>query len=279
MKTNSIHRKTIDWVSFQEQVNVKAQGAQTIADTYPAIQLALTLLDDHHSFYTSAEGEVLHSNSPATCSDVSPAPVPNLAAIGYIKITNFVGTGSAATNFAQALQDAIKKADSDSIRGWIVDLRGNYGGNMWAMLAGVGPILGEGLAGYFLDPDGNYSTWSYRLGVAQLNQTPEVKVNSPYQLYKPNPKVALLTNRSTASAGEAIAIAFKTRDQTRSFGTPTCGVSTGNIDIPLSDGGRLTLTTVTMVDRTKRIYGQSIEPDESSYSSTAVDNAIAWLLQ
>lgn len=279
MKANSIHRKTIDWAAFQQQVNAKAQGAQTIADTYPAIQLALTLLDDHHSFYTSAQGQTLHSNAPSNCSDSDPASVPAVATIGYVKITTFVGSGSAATDFAQALQDAIKKADSDSIRGWIVDLRGNLGGNMWAMLTGVGPILGEGIAGYFVDPDGQYSTWSYQPGVGLLDQAPVVKVNRPYQLRKPNPKVALLLNRSTASAGEAIVIAFSGRSQTRSFGTPTCGLSTGNIDIALSDGAQLTLTVVTMVDRTKRIYGQSIEPDESSYSSTAVDNAVTWLLR
>ncbi len=29
------------------------------------------------------------------------------------------------------------------------------------MLAGVGPILGEGVAGSFVDPDGVKQTWGY----------------------------------------------------------------------------------------------------------------------
>ena len=52
----------------------------------------------------------------------------------------------------QQIQDQIKIMDHPYNIGWIVDLRGNGGGNMWPMLAGIGPILGEGIAGYFIDP-------------------------------------------------------------------------------------------------------------------------------
>ncbi|WP_374191873.1 hypothetical protein [Spirosoma foliorum] len=57
---------------------------------------------------------------------------------------DFSGTGSAETSFTQAIQDQIKADDSDSIGGWLVDLRGNTGGNMWSMLAGIGPIWVKG---------------------------------------------------------------------------------------------------------------------------------------
>ena len=48
-------------------------------------------------------------------------------------------------------------------KGWIVDLRGNTGGNMWPMLTGIGPILGDGPAGSFVAADGNI-TWFYQDG-------------------------------------------------------------------------------------------------------------------
>ncbi|WP_020607324.1 S41 family peptidase [Spirosoma spitsbergense] len=279
MQANSINRKAIDWTDFKQQVDQKAHGAQTITDLYPAIQLALTLLGDHHSFYIPAQGNPIYGTSPLNCSDSSPAQVILSPLIGYVKITAFSGTGSAANDFAQAIQEAIKKADSDSIRGWIVDLRNNTGGNMWPMLAGIGPILGEGSVGYFIDPTGNNSSWSYQQGAALLDQTRMALVSGPYRLRKPNPKVAVLTNRSTASSGEAIAISFKGRSQTRSFGTPTCGLSTANGSITLSDGASLYVTQATMADRTRTLYGKPVEPDESAYSSTAVDKAVAWLLQ
>ncbi|MGA7930969.1 MAG: S41 family peptidase, partial [Candidatus Sulfotelmatobacter sp.] len=35
---------------------------------------------------------------------------------------------------------------------WIIDLRGNLGGNMWPMLAGIGLVVGEGDLGSFQSP-------------------------------------------------------------------------------------------------------------------------------
>ena len=36
------------------------------------------------------------------------------------------------------------------------DLRGNIGGNMWPMIAGVGPILGDGIIGWIVYYDREY---------------------------------------------------------------------------------------------------------------------------
>lgn len=56
--------------------------------------------------------------------------------------------------------------DAPDLVGWIVDLRGNGGGNMWPMIAGVGPVLGEGTAGAFVDPDDNVTLWGYANGAS-----------------------------------------------------------------------------------------------------------------
>jgi len=279
MEQYSINRQTIDWASFRQQVTNKAQGAQTIADTYPAIELALTLLGDNHSSYTTSTGTVLIGGRTIHCTDGTPTAVPANSKIGYVKITGFSGSGDAATSFAQSVQNSIKQADTDSIKGWIVDLRGNTGGNMWPMLAGIGPILGEGIAGYFMTPDGGITSWSYQNGSSIMGQTKIVSLTNPYVLRSPAPKVAVLTNQVTASSGEAIAISFKTRPSTRSFGSPTCGLSTANATKVLSDGAVLNLTQGTMADRTKTPYGKQVQPDEVLYSAEAVDKAIAWILQ
>lgn len=279
MQKYSINRKTIDWSVFKQKVNDKLAGSQSIADTYPAIQLALTLLGDNHSSYMTSTGTLLIGVRSINCTDGRPTDVPATSKIGYVKITGFSGSGTEATNFAKSIQTAIRQADSDSIRGWIVDLRGNTGGNMWPMLAGVGPILGDGIAGYFIDPDGMTTSWSYQKGIAMMDQKEMVSVDDPYTLRRVNPKVAVLTNTVTVSSGEVMAISFKTRLNTRSFGTPTCGLSTANWMTVLSDGGILNLTKSTLADRTKKLYGNQVQPDEVAYPSTAVDNAIAWLLQ
>ena len=279
MQNYSVNRKTIDWPVFKQQVNEKLQGAQTIADTYPAIQLALTLLGDNHSTYTTAGGTLIFGTRRVICTDGTATAVPANSKIGYINVTGFLGSGPDATNFAQSIQSSIRQADSDSIQGWIVDLRENTGGNMWPMLAGIGPILGEGIAGYFTLPDGTTTSWSYQNGSAVENQTERVKLVTPYKLRRPAPKVAVLTNRVTASSGEAIAISFKGRSNTRSFGGPTCGISTATATKVLSDGAILNLTQGTLSDRNKTLYGTQVQPDEALYTSTAVDKAVAWLLQ
>ncbi len=51
--------------------------------------------------------------------------------------------------FASLLQREIKELDQNEIDNWIIDLRGNTGGNMYPMYLGLSPILGEGIGGYF----------------------------------------------------------------------------------------------------------------------------------
>ncbi|UFH57605.1 S41 family peptidase [Spirosoma sp. KNUC1025] len=279
MKSNSINRKTIDWTVFKAKVDAQARGAQTIADTYPAIQLGLTLLGDNHSMYYATTGTTIYGNRTVSCTDITPLTGTIYKGIGYVKVTTFNGGGSDATKFAQAIQDAIKAADGDSIIGWIVDLRGNLGGNMWPMVAGVGPLLGEGVCGYFIDPDGNASPWSYQGGSSSLSNAEITKVGSVYTVRKAGSKVAVLTDQATASSGEAVAIAFKGRPNTRSFGKATCGLSTANVTNKLSDGALLNLSQSTMANRSKQAYGSSVPVDEVVAADKVMAEATSWLLQ
>jgi C-terminal processing protease CtpA/Prc len=88
----------------------------------------------------------------------------------------------------------------------------------------------------------------------------------------------VLSNLGIASSGEATLIAFRLRPDTRSFGEPTCGLSTANRTYPLSDGATLTLTTSVMADRAKNPFGDRITPDEVlTDQAQAIQRAIAWL--
>lgn len=150
------------------------------------------------------------------------------ATIGYVRVTSFGGTSDQALAFADAIQATIRAADHDSIVGWVVDLRSNGGGNMWPMIAGIGPIFGEGLAGYFIGPAGLESTWEYRSGASWSGGVRAQSVTMPYALRKERPKVAVLTDNGIGSSGEATLIAFLQRPNTRTFGTAPCGLSTAN---------------------------------------------------
>jgi carboxyl-terminal processing protease len=277
MQNTSINRQTIDWPAFRASVLGVAGSAQTIADLTPAIRQAITLLRDGHSSYRSATGVTVFV-SLRSCAAAPAVPLSLPATIGTVKVGAFSGNVEAASAFARQIQDAIAAADRDDLIGWIVDLRGNGGGNMWPMIAGLGPILGEGVLGYFVNPAGVETPWEYRGGSSRSGGFVQTTVAAPYTLRRPAPRVAVLSDTGIASSGEATLIAFRQRPNTRSFGQPTCGLSTANQTNTLSDGATLTLTTAVMADRNKTRFGDTIAPDEViADPSQAIQRAIAWL--
>ena len=257
MQANSIKRLTLDWTAFRNNVIAAAGSAQAIADLNPAIRVAITQLGDGHSSYRGAGATSSIFVGTRTCRP-SGAPQPSLpATIGYVKVTAFSGSGDVATAFADQIQNTIVAADRDNLVGWVVDLRGNGGGNMWPMIAGVGPLLGEGPLGYFIGPTGASTLWEYRNG-ASISGFAVTRVTTPYRVRREQPRVAVLSDNGIASSGEATLIAFRLRPNTRSFGEATCGLSTANATYTLIDGGTLTLTTSVMADRQKTRFGDSI---------------------
>src|SRR5689334_19008412 len=142
MEKNSINRKTIDWQDFKTKVFKEAKGATTIASTYPAVKLALQMLGDHHSFFVDAQGQSFNAGT-SQCNAETIVKPSMPAGIGYVRVNAFSGGSNddKAVAFAREIQSQIKAQDSEQITGWIVDLRSNLGGNMWPMLAGIGPIL------------------------------------------------------------------------------------------------------------------------------------------
>ena len=278
MQASSINRLTIDWNSLRTEVFAAAGAAQSVADALPAIRVALTRLGDGHSIYRTPAGTTVFvpTRSCSGSGGPSPAGVPPI--IGYVSVGSFGGSGEQAAAFADAIQDRIRAGDRDDLVGWVVDLRGNGGGNMWPMIAGVGPILGESLLGYFIGPAGETTPWEYRNGAAWSGGAVAQRVTAPYRLRREQPRVAVLSDNGIASSGEATLIAFRRRPNTRSFGVASCGLSTANRTFALSDGATLILTVAVMADRTGTRYGDQVVPDELlSDRSELIRRAVEWL--
>ncbi|MCI5090143.1 S41 family peptidase [Phaeodactylibacter sp.] len=278
MERNSINRNNIDWADFRSQILNSGMAAQSVNQTDEALQLALELLGDNHSFIRRQNGRLVFG-AAIDCQQ-SNVVVPNLPEnIGYVRVSSFSGSiNAAAIAFAEDIQAQIRNRDHQDIEGWIVDLRGNIGGNMWPMLAGIGPVLGEGLAGHFIDPNGVEEPWFYINGAARLNQNNIVSAPDPYELINPDPKVAVLLDRAVISSGEAIAIAFKGRANTRHFGAASCGLSTANTTFSLPDGSSLFLTTAYMADREKNLFGGPVMPDVPGGGSEMITAATDYIL-
>jgi carboxyl-terminal processing protease len=276
MEANSINRATIDWTSVRSTVVGQGNGATSVSGVFPAIATALRLLAEGHSYYRSASGTYVYN--PLFPQNCNAAAVPNPtvpATIGYIRVPTYSGSNN---GLAERIQGQIREADSASLAGWIIDVRGNAGGNFWAMLAGIGPVLGDGTEGYFISADNQPEAITYIGGMCADGDGLTCAVPNPYQVAQSNPRVAVLTDAVTASAGELVVVCFLNRAGARVFGTPTCGVPTGNATYVLSDSAQLYLNVAVSADRTLKRYNSPLIPDEVISDPTAlVTRAIAWL--
>jgi carboxyl-terminal processing protease len=285
MQEHSINQGQIDWERLRARARSRALGARSPEDTHNAIRLALRDLGDRHSHFMTPEQ--VAELEDGTMNLTSPDPSGRLLdeGLGYIMIPGFVGLGDAVNEHATQIQEIIREIDAERPCGWVVDLRQNIGGNMWPMLAGLGPILGEGQVGAFVSPDGEQVGWTYTDGQAWEGDSLQAAVTGvAYELGEPLPPVAVLIGRRTSSSGEAIVVAFRGRPNTRSFGRVTTGLSTSNENFALSDGAWIFLTVSEFADRTGQRHGGVIAPDQVIWAEEAEDAltlqaAVDWLLE
>ena len=162
--------------------------------------------------------------------------------------------------------------------GWIVDLREDSGGAIYPMLDVVAPLLGDGLLSSQVGVDFRQEVRLQRGVLTVAGQVvpkdiaadpatgapgiPDYVTHNDYIPHHPRPPVAVLTGEVTASAGEAVLVAFLGRPGTRTFGEKTAGLATGNIDILLGDGALLVVTITATEDRLGRRFDNApIPPD------------------
>ena len=245
----TLGRDTVPWGLIRDSAFHHAYGARRTADTYGVIEWALRRANKH-SF--------LQARRPGAVSEVIDEQY------GYIRVPQ---RGGAAVALADSLHTAVRVLAAAGVCGWVVDLRGNGGGNMWPMLAGVGPLLGDSIVGYFgSTPDAQ--AWYYRGGTSgvlhaggSVDTASQVTVEA-VQLRGAAPPVAVLMDGGTGSSGEALAVAFRGRPNTRSFGSPTAGFATVNRGSRLPDGANMVVTTGYYADRHRAAIDERLEPDE-----------------
>jgi hypothetical protein len=312
IRDNALWADSVEWRTLRAATFDSAAGARVPVDTYRAIRFALGALGDRHSFLQLSrellaaeqrrliERGLADSTGPAVSRAGPTAPfverripeghlhrLDGERAVARVVVPR---TGALAVEeFATRLHDTVRTLASQEPCGWIVDLRGNTGGNMWPMLAGVGPLLGgTHNIGSFVGRDGIYGTWYYRdgeagmTGVGGTTSFVGARIRGEPFAFDDQPPVAVLIDAFTGSSGEAVAIAFKGRPATRFFGQPTAGVSTSNSGFRLADSANLVITVGVDADRTGRLYPRDVLPDERvAYNPDADDTqiaaAIAWL--
>jgi carboxyl-terminal processing protease len=282
---HSIRRKDIDWRQFRSEISRKADSLalrigrpfETVGGSGILILESLGMIADNHSFWRPVGGQI-HRTRTFVCLGAALARPTVPSHVGYVRVEAFAGTNAQAVTFAEAIQDSIRAHDREGIVGWVVDLRGNGGGDMYPMIAGLGPILGDATLGYFIDSYDRETPWSYRDGAALIGDTVVHRVPAPYRLRHAASRVAVLTDGRTASSGEATAISFQQHAGARFFGTETCGLTSANRGFVMSDGAALVIANAHMADRKHVRFAGRIRPHEVvSDPTSAFQRAIRWL--
>ncbi|MDQ7025283.1 MAG: S41 family peptidase [Anaerolineae bacterium] len=179
---------------------------------------------------------------------------------GYLELPGLHDTPTHDMYIRMARDTIHTVSEAKRVKGWVIDVRRNQGGNIWPMLAAIGTILGTGDWGKFIRRDKQEEVWHYENGGTRLGDV--VMASLPLEMDEPDYStvpVALLQSPLTSDAGEILLIAFKGREKARTFGKPSKGIPTLNTGFPLSDGARLILTTAACADRNGNVYQDSLQ--------------------
>jgi carboxyl-terminal processing protease len=293
MREHSLHRAAVEWTAVREHALLHARGAKSAADSYLAVRFAVRELGDRHSYLQSpAVTRTLQKTAVSNARTGAAPTAPlgeRLGRVVRLQVPGFAGgTPVEQVAFAETLHDIIQTHDAAQACAWVIDLRQNSGGNLWPMLAGLGPLLGERELAASVYPDGRRVAVWYRDGQAGFGDYTQLRVRAPYHPRSAKP-VAVLVGGGTASSAEVLAVALRGRPETRSFGAPTRGLSAGNRTFPLADGASLVLTVAATSDAAGRLLEGPFVPDqlltggrEAGGTQASADGpleaAVAWLM-
>ena len=293
MQKNYYKRDNIAWDTLAGMARARLNNSGNCDDAYEAITWCFKQINEAHSFVMPPEKAAVYTNNRGATTEK-----PDLSrlvgeikgevlsdSIAYLTVPWVSTTDSLiCIRIADSLQELIARLDAGKVSKWIVDLRTNTGGNCWPMLAGIGPLLGDGTCGYFVS-DNSKIPITYREGAAFQGKHVRCQVSGQcYHVKSDRKSIVVLTGHKTVSAGEIVALAFKGKQEVHLYGEPTAGMTTANATYTLSDNSMLVLTVCREADFTGTVCEGSIVPDKIIAPQSGNENsditkleALRWL--
>ncbi|AGF73499.1 S41 family peptidase [Corynebacterium halotolerans] len=256
-----------EFIRARAEAEEAAGQADGISEIHDELDAALTAAGGKHSGLVT----------PGQMEEALAQPV----AQPTVTVDGGVATATVPAHFVehdgQAYADRLGHGIHDAVAheacGVIVDLRGNSGGDMGPMLAGLSGLISDGTALTFID------RYNERPVLVEGNATrgggSAVSVDGAGKYDVP---VAVLADAGTGSSGEMTMLAFRGLHYSRSFGEPTAGYATANTTFNMPDGAQVMLTTAEVRDRTGVTFNDTpVVPDEVTGAEQAADAAAGWL--
>ena len=283
LRAKHINRAKADWKAIEAKAWASLPRNDKPADAYSVITAVMKALGEKHTFLITRDEwkaqmtEQKQGNSkPVALTPPEFRMLPDRT--GYVHIYAFIGNDKAIKDYEARFRSEMAKLRAQGACRYVVDLRGNDGGNMWPMLNGVATLLGDPPFGFFEPGADPGEVWTVKDGEVKGVDVVDINRIPAYSSLRKNPPVAVLIDRHTSSSGEFTAMAFIGRGGTRLFGQPTAGYVTANDVFPLPDGAEMAVTTGASEDRLHRKYRDRIMPDEVTPPGPATDSAaVSWL--
>jgi C-terminal processing protease CtpA/Prc len=260
MKDKSVNKAKVNWKEIYDKTLRESSKAKTIKETYPVIKDALHSLQDAHSnFYPEDVVRAYTMGYKATGQEfpvIKGELLKNNYA--YISLPNIGSFNNDDWNlYIDTFYSKVNELQKQNPKGWIIDLRENFGGMLYPMYAAIAPFLDKKNVVGTKDAEGKITYFNYENGKfyegSQVTQQFQLTQKDPKQTEKP---VAILVNKVTGSSAEFIAAAFVGQKNVKLIGVNTQGLTSGNQEYKLSDGSFLVLTIGNIVDRTGKEYSK-----------------------
>lgn len=245
-----------------EEAGLRDGDQILMVDSYKAESMELSLLVKkirgeegttvHLSVYRESTDETLELDVERRNVDLPSVESQMLDnGIGYIQISEFQG------NTADQFREAVEGLQKEDMKGLIIDVRGNPGGLLSAVVDILDQVLPEGTVVYTEDKYGKRDTYTSDASCLQY-------------------PIAVLMDENSASAAEIFAGAIKDYHYGTLIGTTTYGKGIVQTVYPLEDGDAIKITTAKYyTPEGNYIHDVGIEPDiELTYDYTGPEDGI-----
>jgi len=304
-KEHSYYSSKVNWTDLETEMLVMSEKHDSIDKIGKPAELMFKRLEDFHGMlmydYKIAFNHRSENSGPPNDSTYkaigstkinSPYSVNgnilNETTIAYIEI---LATGVMQGDQVDMARDEIRSVICDLKRkkpsGWIIDLRCNIGGNMNPMMAGLAELIPNAdLGGDTKDGHSFKSKWSFENGNFYENGNSYYKSDLKCSDLNNKTRIAVLTSKYTASAGEVVVSSLKGQEDVMIIGQKTSGLSSTNGWFVLSDKWVFAPMLGYYMSKDKTVHTDGIIPDiiieekldlEHLQKGKIMDRAVTWV--
>jgi carboxyl-terminal processing protease len=291
-KNHSINSRFVKWDSIKLQMYKAAGTATSVKDLRSSFEILSLALNDRQAVFMDASNNSRIGGYPEyqdaeRQTQISPAAGAFTYSIleDDIRYMRIVPTGDDVKSQAALIRQAVDSLSKNDAGYWIVDLRYASGGDMHALFAGMGPLLGEGLVATAVAGKKIMNLYAVHNGKLYDNQKLVVDFPSAIKdMY--GVKIAVLTSEYTSGAAEILALALKGRKNTKLIGEPTRGNVFGTKSFKVASVVSMTISETMYMDRKGTEYKGKVipdttiqfEPGQNVKHDSGITEASLWLM-